>query len=378
VYAYVPKGAWAIATTGFSIVQVETGSGPAVAPVSIPTGANVINSCAGNPATKEAVCVSNGTNVYHVGPPPGNTVTPLVDGATFSASFSGGSCQTCGVAINSTTNQAVLAIGLAAAPSHSALQVLDLSAKTFQAPFPLANLVSENIVVDVPDSLVLSANEFNKFGAIQYDPSGHLTAEYSNFISTGGEMDATAVDCKTRIALVPLEFTSNVVLTDLSQAKYVPGSPGSWSAPTTVATLIAADSAGTSGAAVAPGVDDLAVVTGEFGGSAFQILKLPASGGSGGAAPALQDYANVPCVAGFSAGYDPHTVTAYVSPNNGKSYALFANWNNSPPSLLQADMAAILALPRTADGHTVVGDSGTCLNPAGPVGSGVLKNIAGQ
>ncbi len=40
---------------------------------------------------------------------------------------------------------------------------------------------------------------------------------------------------------------------------------------------------------------------------------------------------------GFSAGFDPHTITAYTSPNSGKSYAVFADYefgSGSAPTYL--------------------------------------------
>ena len=377
VYAYVPNGAWCCGSTGFEIVQVETGGGPAVAPVAKAT-AGTVNSCAGNPATGEAVCVDNGTTVYHVSSvAAGNTVTTLTSGSNGDSSFSGGECSDCGVAVNSATNQAVITMGFTPSTSDSALQVLNLATNTFAAPFAMDEEVSENIVVDLPDSAVLSADEDGFFEIVSFDGKGNLTTEYSNSYDIG-ELDSTAVDCTTRIAIAPAEFTNSLELADLSQATYVAGPPATWSAPSTDVTIIGSYSAGLCGSAVAPGNQHLGVVTGEFGGSSFAVLKLPAAGGKGGAAPVLADYAYVPCVVGMTAGYDPHTMTAYVSPNNSKSYGLFSNWTTSPPNLLQADLAGILALPRAGDGHTVNGDVGAsgCLDPAGAVGGTVLANIA--
>ncbi|HEY7389212.1 MAG TPA: hypothetical protein VH640_11930, partial [Bryobacteraceae bacterium] len=65
VFAFVPNGSWGAGTTGFKKVQLETGGGPAIAPVSFST-ADEVNSCAGNPATGEGVCVANNTSVYHI------------------------------------------------------------------------------------------------------------------------------------------------------------------------------------------------------------------------------------------------------------------------------------------------------------------------
>lgn len=375
VKAFVPNGAWCCGSTGLEIVQIENGGGGPVAPVSIPTTDNV-NSCAGNPATGEAVCVANTTHVYHISAT--NTVTTLTSGANTFAGFSGGDCENCGVAVNTLTNQAVITEGYTPSASGSAMQVLNLSNDTFMAPFPVAREVSENIQVDPFDSVILSANEDNFYNLISFNTSGTLTAEYGMAASDpGGELDSSAMDCATRIAIAPGEFTNNIVLSDLTKATYTAGTPGSWTAPTATVSIIGSYSAGLSGSAVAPGTQHLGVVTGEFGGSSFAVLKLPATSGTG-AAPALVDYAYVPCVTGMSAGYDPHTLTAYVSPNDGKSYGLFSNWDFSPPNLLKADLAGILALPREGDGHTVIGDTGagSCLNPTGPLGSTVLTNIA--
>ncbi len=88
-------GRGAVEPTGFEIVQVEAGGGLAVAPVTEATG-DTVNSCAGNPATGEAVCVSNDTNVYTVSAPPANTITTLTSSANDFAGFSGGECENCG------------------------------------------------------------------------------------------------------------------------------------------------------------------------------------------------------------------------------------------------------------------------------------------
>ncbi len=76
--------------------------------------------------------------------------------------------------------------------------------------------------------------------------------------------------------------------------------------------------AGTNGIAVAPGTH-LGIVTGEFGGNVEGVIQLPSTSGSG--TPAVVDYVaftvpNTPADAPWAEGFDPHTVTAYVSPNS--------------------------------------------------------------
>ena len=51
-------------------------------------------------------------------------------------------------------------------------------------------------------------------------------------------------------------------------------------------------------------------------------------------------------------GLDPHTVTAYVSPNNGKAYALLAN--TPPPAWVAViDLQGLLNAPRLSGTHTI-------------------------
>jgi hypothetical protein len=160
------------------------------------------------------------------------------------------------------------------------------------------------------------------------------------------------------------EESDGVYITDLTQATFTAGSPGSWTAPGQFVNLNDGGySAGTCGISSAPGTSHLAVVTGEFGGDTYAILQLPAKSGSG--TPSLVDWAyvssmpNTPDGAAFSAGYDPHTVTAYTSPNNNKAYAVFADWAPGYPDYLAVvDMACVLALPHPS--HIVSGNASAC------------------
>jgi len=356
VKALVPNGAWIVGSTGIQVVQLETGGGPAVLPISVPTP-DAVNSCAGNPATGEGVCVSNSPSVYHLSP--SSVATPLTSGANAFTSFSGGSCENCGVAINALTNQAVIAMGQVGSPSGTALQTLDLATDTFHPVQNLFQHVSEDISIDPTRGYLLSPNEYSNYAIEQINSStGGFIGEFDNLFSGAGEFDSAAEDCTTGIALTVSEFTNNVLLADLTQATFVPGAPGSWTGPSSITTIIGSYSAGLSGVTVAPGTSHLATVTGEFGGSSFSVLVLPATSGTG--TPAIVDYAYIPCITGLSAGYDPHTMTAYISPNDGKAYTVFAS--TAPPStLVVADMAAVLALPRQPDGHTAIPPAGSCL-----------------
>jgi hypothetical protein len=316
-----------------------------------------VNSCAANSVTGEVVCTENTANVDLIN---GSTLTTLTSGSNALASFSGGECMNCGVGINAANNTAVIAMGLAGGPSG--VQVLNLGNNTFNAGFPLKSYVSEDISIDSVRNLILSPGEGGVYDLLQIGAGNTLT-EYGHAV--GGELDSAAEDCTTGIALSSDEFTDQVYITDLTQAVFTAGTPGTWSAPGQFINLDDGGySAGTTGISTAPGTGHLGVVTGEFGGSAYAALQLPSTSGSG--TPTLVDWAyvasmpNTPDGVAFSAGYDPHTITAYTSPNTSKAYAVVADWNGSTPTWLGViDLACVLAQPRSG-AHTVSGNASAC------------------
>jgi hypothetical protein len=350
VTAYVPKAAWAFGTSGIDVVPVEGAGSPAL--ISTP---NLVNSCASNPATGETVCSANNSDVYTIS---GTTLSKtLTSGTTGSTSFSGGSCQNCGVAINALTDKAYITMGVAGSASGSGIQSLDLTTNTFGPVFPAANQVSEDISIDPSRNFILSPNEEGVYDLFSLNSSGGILQEFGS-PNVGGEGDSAAEDCSTGIALSSLEFTGEVYIGDLTQASFTSGTPGTWSAPQQVQTFpeMESFSAGTDGISVAPGSSHLGIVTGEFGGNEFGVIQLPASSGTG--VPAISDYAVAvlpPTPDGniFSMGFDPHTITAYTSPNNGKPYGVIADWAPGTPSYLAViDLTALMAAPRTG-AHTV-------------------------
>jgi hypothetical protein len=348
VNSYVPNGAWDTNNTGLSVVPVE-GSGTS-ASIATP---NAVNSCAANPTTGEVVCTSNGNDVYLIS---GSTLnTTLSSGGDTLAGFSGGQCITCGVAMNATANKAVVTIGLSTSPSGSALQFLDLASNTFGAPVPLANEVSEDVLWDQGRDLVLSPNE----GSI-YDIYNHTSGiEFANPISSGfGLLDSAAEECSTGIALTTSEGSVQLYIGDLTQATFTPGTPGTWTTAQQVQSFPEFGNfvAGTSGIAIAQG-SHLGIVTGEFGGNWMGVIQLPSTSGSG--TPSVLDYAavalpNTPDGNVFQQGLDPHTVTAYVSPNSGDAIGLMSNGPGTPPTWMAViDLTKLLAAPRTLGTHYV-------------------------
>lgn len=347
VASYVPDGSWSNTNKNVELVPIE-GTGIARATVTTPTA---VNSCASNSVTGETVCTSNGTDVYLIN---GSTLTStLTSGATATTRFSGGSCETCGVVIDATTNKAFLGIGLATA--MAGFQAVDLTAGTLATPIIAGSLITEDIAVDPKLKLLLSPTEQNNYQLLDLT-TGNV---FDNVVAgSTGEFDSAGEDCTTGIALSTDEGTGNLIVTDLTQATFTPGTGGAngtWTAPLQIQNFPEFSSlgAGTSGIAVAPNTH-LGVVTGEFGGAGVGAILLPSTSGTG--TPAVTDWvrADLPLLPGgapFSTGFDPHTVTAYVSPTSSKAFAIIAN--GGPTFLAVVDLQALLAATRTAGTHVV-------------------------
>ena len=359
--AYLPQANWGEGTAAVKVVPIETsaGLGTGGAPTSITTG-SLPNSCSSNSLTGETVCVGNDTDVYLIN---GTTLTStLKSGATATESFSGGSCENCGVVVDSTTNRALITMGLSTG-GPGGYQFLDLAGTppAFETPIPAGVGTSENVSIDPVRHLVLSPNEsFENGGVSDYQLVNISTATpalFNNDLSELGPQawDSAGEDCTTGIALATDEGTGNLFIADLTQAKFTPGTPaGTWTdAASQLVNFPEFDdfSAGTCGIAVAPGTH-LAIVVGEFGGNVEGVVQLPSTSGSG--TPAFPDYVaftvpELPDDSEWSQGFDPHTVTAYVSPNSHKAYGVIENGDFSFVAIL--DLQGLLNAPRT--GHVV-------------------------
>ena len=343
--AYVPKGNWGSAATGVGVVPVE-GSGPG--PALIPTP-NAVNSCASNFVTGMTACTANNTDVYLLS---GTSLSStLASGGSGSIGFSGGSCTNCGVAMDATHNKALIGLSVGGAPGF---QFLDLATSTFEPAFTSpAGDISEDPLIDPFRNLLLSASESNNYEIVNVANTTSPAFFENGPISSGGLLDSSGEDCSTGIALAPAEFSSpsDVYVADLTQATFTPGTPaGTWTAPSQVQTLDESFlSEGANGIAVAQGTH-VGIVSGEFGGDAITAIALPATSGSG--TPAIHDWVTCSIGSGFSNGSDPHTVTAYKSPNSGDAIGLLANGGAN--QLADVDLTKMLnsaTVPRTEGGH---------------------------
>jgi hypothetical protein len=348
VVAYVPKGNWLSTTTGVSLVNVE---GSSVTPTLIST-ANVVNSAASDAVTGEAVAIANNTDVYLLN---GASLTnTLTSGGSGTISFTGGSPTDAGVAMDSAHNRAAIALSVGGTPGF---QFLDLNSNTFGSPVPSpGGAVSEDPLIDPFRNLLLSASENGNFEIADVSNAAHPVF-YEN-ATGGGELNSTGEDCATGIAVAPAEFSdpSTVYIADLTQATLTPGSSaGTWSAPSQTQTLSESSLAsGASAVAVAQGTHT-GVLAGEFGGNQITAFKLPTTSGSG--TPAITDWVtcgidNTPDSNAWSEGNDPHTMTAYQTPNGGDAIGLFGN--DTASWLARVDLTQLLnpaIVPRDTAGH---------------------------
>jgi hypothetical protein len=383
--AYLPQGNWESGAAAVKVVPIETSAGIGMggAPTTITT-ANIPNSCSSNSVTGQTVCVANNTDVYLIN---GTTLTnTLTDGASGEESFSGGDCMTCGVVVDSNTNRALVTIGVTTdgreqgvtdqtfmdqtgtlqngeGEDEGAYQFLDLGGTpAFESPIPAGGETSEDVSIDPFRHLVLSPNEQSNYQIVNISKSTPVL--YNNEIEDG-ELDSAAEDSTTGIALSTVEGTGDLFIADLTQAKFSSGTWTDTGSQLSNFPEFEALSAGTCGIAVAPGTH-LAVVSGEFGGDIEGVVQLPSTSGSG--VPAVVDYAAFevpapPTEEDWSQGFDPHTVTSYVSPNTKKAYAVFENGDFSYLALV--DIQAMLSAPRTG-AHTVTN----------PIPAGIVTFIA--
>jgi hypothetical protein len=373
VTAYVPKASWFAGTTGVSAINIE---GSSITPTDIAT-ANNVNSCAANPATGQIVCTSNGTDVYLLSGT--SLVTTLTSGATGEATFSGGTCETCGVTMNPLTNQALLTEGNAS--GGGAYQFLDLNSNTFETPFNserLDNLISEEVLIDPTRNLILSPNEAGGYEIVNVATTTSPTF-FENNTFEGQTFDSAAEECSTGIALASDEFTNNLYIADLMQATFTAGSPGSWAAPEALDAFAEFDpfvdtAAGTTGISIAQG-SHIGIVTSEFGGNNIAAIQLPATSGSG--TPAFVDdvyctLPNEPDGDVFSQGLDPHTVSAYVSPNTSDAIGLAADGG---PNIGTPSYVAVVDLTKMLNTSVVPRTAGTNTCSAGVLPSSVVSYV---
>ncbi len=162
VTAYVPNSSWYyVYGNTVDVVPLE---GAATTPSMVTTGGPV-NSCSSNSNTLQTVCVDNYRGVYLI--KGSSLMASFSSGANTDASFSGGSCMNCGVAMDAVNNIAYISEGYSdGIHGGTAIEGFKLNTLSFTGPFGLYNHVSEDIQIDPTRNLVLTPNEYNHFNVV--------------------------------------------------------------------------------------------------------------------------------------------------------------------------------------------------------------------
>jgi hypothetical protein len=350
VSIYFPKGNWDSSTTGIYLTPIE-GGGVGRATIATP---KAVNSCSANSATGTIVCSANNHDVYFI---KGTSLTGAVtSAASGSVGFTGGSCTNCNAMADPVLNIGIIGMSLSSG-SRAGFQSFDLGSGAggpiVQAPGNASSVgtISESPAIEPNRHWLLSATELNDYQIIDYSSGSPVVYRYADRskIFTDDELDGSAIDCTTDIALASDEFTGNLFIADLKQAVFTPGSPGSWTAPAQLQNMpeLNFPSAGTTGLAIAPS-GHVGILEDEFGGADFGAIRLPATSGSG--TPAVKDWVsaqmpNDPAGNPWEMTLDPHGLTAYTSPATGKPMGIIGEFSRAYVAVI--DINKLLAAPRS-------------------------------
>jgi hypothetical protein len=349
------------------------------------------NSCAASPATGIAVC-STAFGSSFVIRPPNNKVAGFKTRVTKLIHFTGGSCATCGVAIDDNL------IGLPTAIIATSKGYLPVQLSPFRVqPIVSTNgeAISGNFGYDPVDHYILSPNyqilnlKHFQSGTPHYqiirmsdgaafdlsDNNDFFNATGTCVTNTGGSTqrdalpDSGAFDITTGIAYgtfrspadcVSANTVEDIALFDLTQATFDTGT-GTWSTSAKQIQTLAEMtnlSNGITGIAIVPG-KNLAIVADRFelsgGAGGFGALSLPTTFGSG--TPAIQDWVqaempNDPSGRPWAMSFEPNGLTAYTSPNSGNGTGVIINRTRTYAAVV--DIAALLEASRqNGTAHTI-------------------------
>jgi len=203
------KGNWNSGTTGIDVVNVE---GSSISNTSIPTGSDVINSCASNSVTGQTVCTANNNDVYILkgtGLDPSVSPDPLTDAGSGTISFSGGSATTTGVSMDATDNKALIALSVGGV---AGFQFLDLATDTFEPAFTTQDpggQVSEDPLIDPVHHLIVSAAEDNNYELANEDATELVVVDLTDMLkpaivpATGNVCDSGTLPSNA-VSFIPL------------------------------------------------------------------------------------------------------------------------------------------------------------------------------
>lgn len=384
IVAYVPNGSFEEPYTGVKVVPI---AGTYFTPTTIGTP-EVVNSCSVDSAADETVCASNGTDIYVI--QKDRLVATLNSGGSGTVTSSGGSCTTCGVNVDPTNTTAIVSISLSAGSSGYAS--VNLTNNTVSAPIPATGAyISESfgLLLGIPSfsHLLLSPTEADSGAPANYQIMNLSDITKPQVYNYGGggtvfpstaDLDSAGMD-STGIILSTDEFTTDIFIADLTQARFTAGSggvPGTWTAPGQLQDLpeFSTFTSGTTAIAIAYGAHQ-ALLEDEYGTTAFGAIQLPSTSGKG--TPAVQDWVvanmpNDPSGAAWQMTLDPHGVSAAFVALDGVNKGIGILVNRQRTYLAVIDLQALLSAPRTAPGSHVLDPNVDLLS------TGIVKFVAIQ
>ncbi len=421
VVAWVPQASWQNGAKGVAVANVE-GHYIATAPRFVANLDDYINACASDPVLNppETVCTASGAthnsnNLYVIKQNNPPTALPPIHTAglgTINFGCCAAACTNCGIAMDAVHHKAVIALSLD--DGYPGFQFLNLLTGMMETPaiHSDANQISEDPLIDPISNRLLSPAEGKscnpvppdgcypnyEIADITYPVGANSTLQfYENRLDNqigfppGGEPDSAAEDCHAQIILASIELgnppPSTPYIADLTKAAFTPGvggAGGTWSDTYQAFYPLSGSLLGIGGEHPATGPIAVAQGTsheGVLGQESFHTslnpantitafrLKLPFD-----ASAPYDDW--VTCNLGppspqipFAQGQDPHTLSAYQSPNkdlHDGTYHSFAVLANQPP----ASTIAVVDLDLMLNTNTVPRYNGTHVCSGGiPVGT---------
>ena len=370
VTAYVPRGEWDGVNTGIGVINIE---GTSITNKHIATGSDVINSCASNWMTGQTVCTANNANAYQI------SGTSILFGSPFTTNavgtinrFSGGDCTNCGISMDGVNNIAVVGMSVNLL-GWGGWQILDLSTTPPTPQIPVltspSHLISEDSVIDPTRNLILSADERSNYQLVRLSP---LPVSYFQNSIGLNEPDSSAEDCSAGIALAPDEAASpsKIYTADINNPTYMAN--GHWTAPQMIQSLAESNLSVPGSIAVAQGTH-IGILGEEFTSgntiTAFQ-LNAPYDSSKPIASWVTCNLGKDPSGNTFGQGNDPHTLTAYQSPNGANdAIAVIANDGGSEVAIV--DLTQMLTLKTDGNHGCCVGGANGCY-PTGTLPAGVV------
>jgi hypothetical protein len=313
-----------------AVINIDSSTPAAlIKSISMPLGYHP-NATAGNPVTQQVVVVSyTSPDVQIIDGSQDSLVATLTSPVTQSAFFSGGVCMICGVLVDAVSNSAIL-------DTAQGFLLLNLATTPPSfSTFVSGTVAGENFGFNPNTRLVLNPTYFQGVPAGLQAFSLTSGPVFTYTTSVGGFPDATAVDIKTGIAVVPDEFTGNQYLINLAQASFDSSTaPPSFSAPSTVFpvtfTACGFELHDWSMMSAESSTHVLFLAT-EFADCAA-VESLPASVVAGAPpTPAVFRWGHMPSpdAVFWNNGFDPHGIAVFTSVVDGKAYGFLVRFDQA-------------------------------------------------